>query len=140
MCTTTAIQKNIVRLGTRSFRNRMEMAGGGFDSARKLANLNRSIDKLYDCIYSESENMTGDQYNEFAPQLHILISTIKELYTCCRKSSFKEEMREEISELSKNYSALYELYVDLKRSFAHKETRLVDAELSGKVAAALKAI
>ena len=85
------------------------MAGGGFDSARKLANLNRSIDKLYDCIYSESENMTGDQYNEFAPQLHILISTIKELYTCCRKSSFKEEMREEISALSKNYSALYEL-------------------------------
>jgi hypothetical protein len=112
MCQTTVISDKIVKLGTRSFKQRLELASGTRFTASKLITLNRGLDKLYDFLYSNFNTVTENDYNTFGPQLDILLQTLKELYSTCERTPDSWGLLEETDKLVRNYSALYEINKD----------------------------
>lgn len=115
MCQTAVISDKIVRLSTRSLRQRREAVGGHTYTIAKLSRLNSSLDDFYEFLYNQLDDVTCQDYNIFGPQLSILISTIKDLYTTCLSLPMSWGFSTETDKLGKNYSALYEIAGDLRR-------------------------
>ena len=112
MCETLLIKNQVSRLGRRSYAHRMNVAGRTGYSSAQLARLNRELDSLYELIYADWNTVTEEDYAAFGPQLVILIQTLRQLHSECRKLS-DQSLRSEIDRLGMNYSALYELNSDI---------------------------
>ena len=112
MCQTEVISNTVVRLGRRSYTHRMEVARpNGYGNAQ-LARLNRELDALYELIYDDWNTVTEEDYAAFGPQFVILLQTLRQLYTECRKAG-DATLSAEVERLGMNYSALYELNSDI---------------------------
>lgn len=114
MCQTAVISDKIVRLSTRSLRQRLEAVGGHTYSISKLSRLNSSLDSFYELLYDQYNSVTVNDYNTFGPQLSILLSTIKDLYCTCLGLPESWGFRQETDRLGKNYSAIHEIDSDLR--------------------------
>lgn len=115
MCQTAQISKNIRSISVRSFERNLEASSGMEVSALKLARINKSMDSLYDLLYSEFNDISSDDYKVIGPQLAFLLQTVKNLCLFYKTSSPSKAVKCEIDNLWNNYSALYELKGDLER-------------------------
>lgn len=120
MCQTTLISNNIVRLSTRSYRQRLDAVVRNQYKVTKLARLNRDLDNFYELLYSQWNTVTKDDYAVLGPQLQIMLNTLKELYQTCKKMSYIPDLKEETEKLGMNYSAIFEVNSDIK-NFRVKE-------------------
>lgn len=98
MCQTVTISNKVNRLGRRSYGHRMDVAAKTGYSASQLARLNRELDGLYELIYEDWNTVTEEDYSAFGPQLVILIQTLKQLYSECRKAG-DASLRNEVKKL-----------------------------------------
>ena len=85
MCPTAYLSKQIVNLGTRSYRQRMEAESSMNYRVTQLARLNRDLDNFYEQLYQQYPSVTASDYKVFSSQLKIMLSTVKALYDVCRK-------------------------------------------------------
>lgn len=139
MCQTALISKSIVRMSVRSFEQNLEAVSGASITLNKLIRLNNALDKLYETIYDQFNDITLDDYKIIEPQLLLLLNTIRGLCTTYKKMRTSGRHSEEITKLGMNYSALYELNYDIKNFRVKK----IDAELSSllqKVDEAMKTL
>ncbi len=113
MCQALLISDNIVRLGTRSYRQRIEAMGARGNISAQLNRLNRDLDKFYELLYSEWHTITAGDYKVFGPQLKIMLHTLKDLHTTYCKMQKHLGLSEEVEQLGMNYSALYEMNSDI---------------------------
>lgn len=114
MCQTAVISNQIVNIGARSYRQRLEtLAGMGVTSA-KLARLNRDLDNLYELIYSQLNTITATDYSTFKHPYQELLKSIKALYNTCRRIPGKLALENEVNRLNMNYAALEELRNDIQ--------------------------
>lgn len=114
MCQTTLISNNIVRLSTRSYRQRLDAVVGNQYKVTQLARLNRDLDSFYELLYSQWNTVTKDDYAVLGPQLQIMLNTLKDLYNTCKKMSCIPELKKETEKLGMNYSAIFEVNSDIK--------------------------
>ena len=103
----------MVRLSRRSFNHRIEAASPKGYHRGRLARLNRELDGLYETIYDDWNTITEEDYKVFGGQFQILIQTIKQLYDACKRLPKAMELKDEMTKLGMNYSALYELNSDI---------------------------
>ena len=113
MCQTEAITQNIVRLSKRSYSHRLEIVMPNAYHVSQLARLNRELDRLYEIIYDDWQNISEEDYKVFGAQLSILLQTIKQLYNTCKEQPKEMGLQEETEKLGMNYSALFELNSDI---------------------------
>ncbi len=113
MCQTEAITQNIVRLSKRSYSHRLEIVMPNAYHVSQLARLNRELDRLYEIIYDDWQNISEEDYKVFGAQLTILLQTIKQLYNTCKEQPKEMGLKEETEKLGMNYSALFELNSDI---------------------------
>lgn len=114
MCQTTLISDNIVRLSTRSYRQRLDAVVRNQYKVSQLARLNRDLDNFYELLYSQWNTVTKDDYAVFGPQLQIMLNTLRELYNTCKKLSDIPNFDKETEKLGMNYSAIFEINSDIK--------------------------
>ena len=114
MYQTPTISDRIVSLGTRSYRQHLEVLSGIELTNQKLARLNKDLDDLYEVLYGWFNSITETEVKGLSPLLHELLKTIKSLYSSFRKSAKRIHIEEEISKLGMNYSALHEIYDDMQ--------------------------
>lgn len=137
MCQTALISRSIVRISARSFEHNLEAVSGVSVTLNKLIRLNNALDRLYESIYEEFNDITPDDYKIIEPQLLLLLNTLKGLCNTYKKMRTTGRYSEEIAKLGMNYSALYELNYDIKNFRVKK----IDPEFSSllqKVDAAMK--
>lgn len=115
MCQRILISKNIRSISTRSFESNLEAASGKGISVLKLARLNKSIDSLYELLYSQFNDINSEEYKTIGPQLTFLLQTVKNLYQYCKSMTTVNGVKREIENLWHNYSALFELKGDLEK-------------------------
>ena len=113
MCQTAVISDNIVRLGTRSYRQMMEaMTPDAYNTAR-LSRLNRDLERFYEMLYNQWNTVTEAEYAVFGQQLVTLLQTIKELYLACKNITKSSAMEKQVELLGMNYAAIYEVNSDI---------------------------
>ena len=113
MCQTTLISNNIVRLGTRSYRQRMEVMNPNTVSVAQLSRLNRDLEAFYELLYDQWDTVTKEEYMAFGPQLVTMLQTLKELYLTCKKFLKGDAMNKQIELLGMNYAAIFEVNSDM---------------------------
>lgn len=113
MCQTNTIIRNVVRLSRRSFNHRVDMASPQGCHVGQLSRLNRELSELYDLIYEDWTTITEDDYKAFGGQLELLVQTVKQLYSACRRQQKSIGLKDETEKLGMNYAALYELNSDI---------------------------
>ena len=113
MCQTALISNNIVRLGTRSYKQRIEAVSDNRYSVNQLARLNRDLDDFYELLYEQWNSVTERDYQIFGPQLQIMLTTLKELYMLCKNMAKGANFEKETEKLGMNYSAIYEVNSDI---------------------------
>ncbi|MDE5848665.1 MAG: hypothetical protein K2H38_00800 [Muribaculaceae bacterium] len=114
MCQTALISRSIVRISARSFEQSLEAVSGSYVTHNKLLRLNNALDRLYDTVYDQFNDITPDDYKIIEPQLLLLLNTLKGLSNAYKKIHVSEKLSGEIDRLGRNYSALYELNNDIK--------------------------
>lgn len=114
MCQTALISQNIVRLGTRSYRHRLEALAPNEYHVGSLRKLNRDLDSFYEFLYAQYNSVTEADYKVFGEQLCSMIATLKMLWQSCKKMPKSCGISNEVEKLKMNYSALYELNEDIK--------------------------
>lgn len=114
MCQTMLISNRIVRLGTRSYRQRLEAAASNTCHVMQLVRLNRDLDDFYELLYDQWDTVTESDYETFGPQLQIMLNTLKELYDTCKKMPSSLRLGKETEKLGMNYSAIYEADSDIR--------------------------
>ena len=114
MCQTALISKSIARVSTRSFERNLEAVSGVGISHYKLVRLNNALDRLYEMVYEQFNEITLDDYRIIEPQLMLLLNTLKGLCNTLRKIPMPGKLSLEAAALGRNYSALYELNSDIK--------------------------
>lgn len=127
MCDTVAISNKIIRLGTASFRQRMEVVAKKDYSAVKLSRLNKELSSFYRILYSQINTVTSQDYEKFGQQFEMLLDSIEDLYKTCKKMPYSATFSEETEKLGMNYAALYELNSDIV-NFRLKS--ITDSEIS----------
>lgn len=137
MCETAAISNQIVSIGTRSYRQRLETLAGRSVTSGKLARLNRDLDNLYELIYSQLNSITEKEYSSFKSTFQELIKSLKALYSTSRRISCNFAFEEEVKRLGRNYSALEELRNDIQ---TFKVEAINDKELLSLLSEAAKQV
>lgn len=114
MCQTALISQNIVRLGTRSYRHRLEALAPNEYRVSSLRKLNHDLDSFYEFLYAQCNSVTEADYKVFGEQLHSMLATLKLLWQTCKRMPKSCGIGAEAEKLKMNYSALYELNEDIK--------------------------
>lgn len=114
MCQTALISQNIVRLGTRSYRHRLEALAPNEYRVGPLRKLNRDLDSFYEFLYAQCNSVTEADYKVFGEQLCSMLATLKMLWQSCKRMPKSCGISDEAEKLKMNYSALYELNEDIK--------------------------
>ena len=104
MCETAIISQRIGKIGRRSFDRRLKMASPFFVEKRgEMPRLLNEVDKLCELLHNEFPTITKSDYNAFASELKIVISTLKSLYSESQTHSeckpYNERLRQQISDL-----------------------------------------
>ena len=128
MCQTALISEKIVNLGTRSYKHRLESLVGIDFTHAKLGRLNRDLDKLYELLYGQFNEISLSDYKLFGSGFQELIKSVKALYNTCKKNAVGLGISNEIELLGRNYAALEELDEDI-RNF--KASVGPDSEMQG---------
>lgn len=116
MCQTAAISSSIVRLSKRSFAQQLNaMQPIPLDCKRSLARLNNDLDSLYDDLYEAYHTVTENDYKVIGPYLRILIRTLNDLHSACKKAPSSVELRPQTERLASNISAISEVNNDIVR-------------------------
>ena len=115
MCQTALISQNIVRLGARSYRHRLEALSPTTYRVETPRRLNRDLDDFYEFLYSQYNTVTETDYKVFGEQLVAMLKTLRLLYTSCSRIPKKSGVSTEVEKLKMNYSALYELNEDIRK-------------------------
>ena len=104
MCETAIISQRIGKIGRRSFDRRLKIASPFFVEKRgEMPRLLNEVDKLCELLRNEFSTITKSDYNAFASELKIVISTLKALYSesqnqlACKP--YNERLRQQISDL-----------------------------------------
>ncbi len=113
MCPTSLISSNIVRLSTRSYKQRLDAATPNGCSISRLVRLNKDLDDFYELLYDQWQTITEDDYNIFGQQLNIMLKTLKELLAAFKKLPHELGLDKEIQKLNMNYSAIHEVNSDI---------------------------
>lgn len=140
MCQTALISSNIIRLGTRSFRQTLEAASGVPFTNGRLASLNRSLDTFYDLLYDQYNFITPADYATLGPQMAMLLDTLKKLYDICLKAANADKLSREIDRLGRNYSAFFEIDSDIRNFRLAKKHSAEFTRLLQQTSAALSHI
>lgn len=91
MCQAAEISRHIGRIGRRSFDRRMRMASPLFvERQGEVSRILNEVDRLSDRLHDEFITITEDDYNQFGPELKIVIETLKALR---RESRLRPELR-----------------------------------------------
>ena len=114
MCQTSLISRNIARLSARSFERNLEAVSGVGTTHTKLVRLNNALNRLYEMVYDQFNEITPDDYKIIEPQLLLLLNTLKGLCNTYKKIHSSDRLSKEIEVLGRNYSAIYELNSDIK--------------------------
>lgn len=115
MCQTMCISESIVSLSKRSFTRRLRIASSRMAAEKgMLARLNNQLDELYELLYDNFTSMTASDYKLFAPQLIVLIDTLKSLHKDYLHSSYKIPLSDSINRLLDNISAIEEIKQDIQ--------------------------
>ncbi len=115
MCQTMCISNSIVSLSKRSFTRRLRIASSRMVAEKgMLARLNNQLDELYELLYDNFTSMTASDYEQFAPQLAVLIETLKSLHRDYLHSSYKHALSDSINRLQGNISAIEEIKHDIQ--------------------------
>ena len=122
MCQTAVISNNIVRLGTRSYRQMMEAMIPDTCNTARLSRLNRDLERFYEMLYNQWNTVTEAEYAVFGQQLVTLLQTIKELYLSCKNIAKSAAMEKQVELLGMNYAAIYEVNSDIV-NFRIKSTK-----------------
>lgn len=136
MCETSLISKSIVRISARSFEQNLEAVSGTYVTHNKLVRLNNALDRLYETIYDQFNDITAEDYKIIEPQLQLLLNTLKGLCNTYKKMPGRGKQSEEVAALCRNYSAMYELNSDI-RNFRVKK---MSPELSSALQRAANAM
>ena len=116
MCQTATISSSIVRLSKRSFAQQLNaMQPTTFEGKRSLARLNNDLDNLYDDLYEAYHTVTEDDYKVIGPYLRVLIRTLNDLHTACKKAPSSMGLRPQTERLAGNISAICEINNDIVR-------------------------
>lgn len=113
MCQTVLISNQIVRLGTRSYKQRLEAVNPDEYRISQLSRLNRDLDDFYELLYSQWNTVTEQDYKIFGPQLQIMLATLKDLFIACKKMKHGANFERETEKLGMNYSAIFEVNSDI---------------------------
>lgn len=113
MCQTSLISHSIVRLSTRSYKQRLEVVTPDSYSVSRLARLNKDLDNFYELLYSQWQTVTEEDYSIFGQQLGIMLETLKELLKACKKLPKTLGLCREVEKLDMNYSAIHEINSDI---------------------------
>lgn len=114
MCQTVCISESIVSLSKRSFTRRLKIASSRMVAEKgMLARLNNQLDELYELLYDNFTSMSASDYKQFAPQLAVLIETLKSLHRDYLHSSYKYALSDSINRLQGNISAIEEIRQDI---------------------------
>lgn len=114
MCQRVLISKNIASISTRSFARKLDVVSGIEISQYKLSRLNNSLDNLYELIYTQINDIDGNDYKILGPQLDLLLFTVKDLYESLKSKHIPSDLKKEVDLLSYHYSDLFEINHDLK--------------------------
>lgn len=114
MCQTALISQNIVRLGTRSYRYRLEALVPNEYRVSSLRKLNHDLDSFYEFLYSQCNSVTEADYKVFGEQLNSMLATLKLLWQTCKRMPKASGLGNQAEKLKMNYFALYELNEDIK--------------------------
>ena len=114
MCQTALISEKIVNLGTRSYKHRLESLAGIDLTNAKLGKLNRDLDKLYELLYGQFNEISLSDYKLFGSGFQKLVKSVKALYNTCKKNSVGLGISNEIELLGRNYAGLEELDEDIR--------------------------
>lgn len=114
MCRTMCISESIVSLSKRSFTRRLRIASSQMVAEKgMLARLNNQLDELYELLYDNFTSISASDYKQFAPQLAVLIETLKSLHRDYLHSSYKSALSDSINRLQCNISAIEEIKHDI---------------------------
>lgn len=113
MCQTSLISNSIVRLSTRSYKQRLDIAIPDGYSVSRLVRLNKDLDSFYELLYSQWQTVTEEDYHVFGQQLGIMLETLRNLLKACKKLPQNLGLRKEVEKLDMNYSAIHELNSDI---------------------------
>ena len=86
-----------------------------FDGKRSLARLNNDLDNLYDDLYEAYHTVTEDDYKVIGPYLRVLIRTLNNLHSVCKKAPLSMGLRPQTERLACNISAICEVNNDIVR-------------------------
>ena len=120
------ISSNIVRLGGRSYNQRMKISEPGGASRSRLLRLNSDLEGLYELMYEHWRELDRNVYSVIDPQLSILLETLQELIKAYGNLSENYKFTDEIKRLEMNYSALMELKSDIQNFGLNQQ---IDLEL-----------
>lgn len=140
MCRTTLISNNIVRLGTRSFRQRMEAVSGRKYPIGQLSDLNRDIESLCDLLHEDYNSITSEDYSVFGPQLKMMLQSMKDLHRLCSAMPSSYNFERETERLEMNRSDLYELSYDIENYLLPEKINPSLSSLLREASSALKSL
>ncbi len=113
MCQTRLISDNIVRISTRSYKQRLEAVAPNHFHVSRLSRLNKDLDNFYELLYSQWQTVTEADYKVFGMQLTIMLDTLKELYQTFKKLPEELGLYAEVERLGMNYAAIREVKNDI---------------------------
>lgn len=113
MCQTQLISRDIIRLSTRSYRQRLEAVSSNRYEIVRLARLNHDLEEFYELLYDQWNTVTESDYQILAPQFRIMLKTLKELCHTCKQMPESQGLNKQIERLEKNYAGIYELNSDI---------------------------
>lgn len=140
MCRTSVISNRIVRLGTRSFRQRIEAAAGEGYRRAQLTTLNRDIESFCELLHDDFNSITADDYRIFGPQLDLLLDSIDELHSACKGMPSDFGFSIETKRLETNKSTLHELKYDIENFRLDSKTAKRFSPLMASASAALSSL
>lgn len=113
MCEVITISKHIVRLGTRTYQQKIEALRPQGYSLTRLRILNRDLENFYDLLYNQFNSISLSDYETFGEQLTQLVNTVFELKDLFDNFTLPTNVKIEVERLERNYSALHELNSDI---------------------------
>ncbi len=113
MCQTRMISDYIVRIGTRSYKQQIEVVAAQAYPQSRLARLNRDLDSFYELLYEQWHTVTEADYKVFGQQLVMMLHTLKDLYHTLSELPAQCGLSREVEKLGMNYSAIYEVNSDI---------------------------
>lgn len=131
MLQTSTVQNKIVNLGTRSFRQKLEILSGKEITIKKLARLNKDLEMLYEFLYNTLNTISRKEAIHIESLLQELLNSTNALLAVGSRTASQLGILEEAQRLDHNILALEEIRQDLLN---FRTSHTDDEDLSGLLA------